>query len=130
MEFKIYIDDEKLTDFSLNALNTLESGMEKYASDIIDEANRIETGYRRENAKKEVTSSFIEIARTRYKYTYKKKETRWQIAKKILSDVLLAASGILGSLALSPDNNSRLLFSIFSLCCAFAVVFTISKYVN
>ena len=130
MEYKINIDDDKLTDFSNSALSTLKNHITKYASDIIDEANRIGDGAREDNAKKEVVSSYVERACIKYRYFVKKKESRWFLIKKIVSDVFLTASGILGSLAFSPDTNSRLLFISFCLCCAIAVAFTISKYEN
>ena len=58
MAVQVNIDDNKIDNFSDGAQTTLKKQMEKYADDIIKEANLIEEAIREDGANTEITSKY------------------------------------------------------------------------
>lgn len=56
---QVNIDDNKIDNFSDGAQTTLKKQMEKYADDIIKEANLIEEAIREDGANTEITSNIV-----------------------------------------------------------------------
>ena len=59
MAVQVNIDDNKIDNFSDGAQTTLKKQMEKYADDIIKEANLIEEAIREDGANTEITSNIV-----------------------------------------------------------------------
>ena len=64
---QVNIDDNKIDNFSDGAQTTLKKQMEKYADDIIKEANLIEEAIREDGANTEITSNIERIKVIRVK---------------------------------------------------------------
>ena len=73
MSIKIYINKIKVDNFSEDAKATLEKQIEKYAGDVIKEANLIEETIREDGASREITSNIV-LQAVRKNKTYKKKK--------------------------------------------------------
>ena len=56
---QVNIDENKIDNFSDGAQTTLKKQMEKYADDIIKEANLIEEAIREDGANTEITSNIV-----------------------------------------------------------------------
>ena len=59
MAVQVNIDDNKIDNFSDGARITLKKQMDKYANDIIKEANLIEEAIREDGANTEITSNIV-----------------------------------------------------------------------
>ena len=59
MAVQVNIDDNKIDNFSDGARITLKKQMDKYADDIIKEANLIEEAIREDGANTEITSNIV-----------------------------------------------------------------------
>ena len=69
MAVQINIDENKIDNFSDGAQTTLKKQMEKYADDIIKEANLIEEAIREDGANTEIRNNIVHSTNNRYTTT-------------------------------------------------------------
>ena len=120
MAIQVNIDDSKVDNFSNNAQNTLKNQMEKYADDIIKEANLIEEAIREDGANREITSNIILQAVRKNKTNQGKKNSKWLVFSKILSTLSLLVTGFLFDPTGYQDNVIKLTAFIIFLIIASA----------
>lgn len=95
MSIKVDVNRMKVDNFSEEAKSTLEKQIEKYAEDVIKEANLIEETIREDGASREITSNIV-LQAVRKNKTYKKqKHNCFSICMKILSPLSILATGFL-----------------------------------
>lgn len=95
MSIRVDIVRRKVDNFSEEAKATLEKQIEKYADDVIKEANIIEEIIREDGASTEVTSNIV-LQAVRKNRTYKKKKcSKFSIFMKILSPLSILVTGFL-----------------------------------
>lgn len=92
---QVNIDDNKIDNFSDGAQTTLKKQMEKYADDIIKEANLIEEAIREDGANTEITSNIVLQAVRKNKSNPSKKPNRFLLITKIISSFSLLITGFL-----------------------------------
>ena len=95
MAIRVDIDDNKLSNFSNDAQDTLKLQLEKYANDIIKESNLIEEGLREDEASTEITSSFVIQAVRKNRTSRPKKAHKHLFKVKVVSFVSVFISGAL-----------------------------------
>lgn len=95
MAIRVDIDDNKLSNFSNDAQDTLKLQLEKYANDIIKESNLIEEGLREDEASTEITSSFVIQAVRKSRTSRPKKAHKHLFKVKVVSFVSVFISGAL-----------------------------------
>ena len=89
MAVQVNIDENKIDNFSDSAQTTLIKQIEKYADDIIKEANLIEEAIREDGANTEITSNIILQAIRKNKSNPRKKHSRFLLITKIVSSLSL-----------------------------------------
>ena len=104
---QVNIDDNKIDNFSDGAQTTLKKQMEKYADDIIKEANLIEEAIREDGANTEITSNIV--------------------ITKIISSFSLLITGFLFDSSGYQNNVSKLI--AFVVCLIVASVSTVLQFV-
>lgn len=127
MAIHINIDEDKIDNFSDGAQVTLKKQMEKYADDIIKEANLIEEAIRENGANTEITSNIILQAVRKNKTIHYKKSNRGLIIIKIVSSFSLLITGFLFDSSGYQNNMIKLIaFIIFLII---ACVSTVLQFV-
>lgn len=95
MAIQVNIDENKIDNFSDSAQTTLKKQIEKYADDIIKEANLIEEAIGEDGANTEITSNIILQAIRKNKSNPRKKHSRLLLITKIVSSLSLLVTGFL-----------------------------------
>ncbi len=95
MKIEFDISDDKIVNFSLGAKNELVHQSQRIASDIVDEASRIEASRRIYDTNSEVTQSNVIEAANQPRMMVVKKKTWWTKVVQIASFI---SSLIMGSL--------------------------------
>lgn len=104
MVVQVKIDDNKIDNFSVDAQTTLKKQMEKYADDIIKEANWLEETLREDGASTEITSNIVLQAVRKNKTNHKKKPNILLTIIKIVSAFSMLVTGFLFDPAGYQDN--------------------------
>lgn len=124
---QVNIDDNKIDNFSDGAQTTLKKQMEKYADDIIKEANLIEEAIREDGANTEITSNIVLQAVRKNKSNPSKKPNRFLLITKIISSFSLLITGFLFDSSGYQNNVSKLI--AFVVCLIVASVSTVLQFV-
>ena len=127
MAIQVNIDDNKIDNFSVDAQNTLKRQLEKYADDIIKEANLIEEDLREDGASTEITSNNVLQAVRKKKTNHTKKPNRGLLITKIASSFSLLLTGFLFDSAGYQNNVMKLI--VFIVCLIVASVSTVLQFV-
>lgn len=127
MAVQINIDENKIDNFSDGAQTTLKKQMEKYADDIIKEANLIEEAIREDGANTEITSNIILQAVRKNKSNSSKKPNRPLLIAKIISVFSLLITGFLFDSSGYQNNVLKLI--AFIVCIIIASVSTVLQFV-
>ena len=127
MAVQVNIDDNKIDNFSDGAQTTLKKQMEKYADDIIKEANLIEEAIREDGANTEITSNIVLQAVRKNKSNPSKKPNRFLLITKIISSFSLLITGFLFDSSGYQNNVSKLI--AFVVCLIVASVSTVLQFV-
>lgn len=127
MAVQINIDENKIDNFSDGAQTTLKKQMEKYADDIIKEANLIEEAIREDGANTEITSNIILQAVRKNKSNSSKKPNRLLLIAKIISVFSLLITGFLFDSSGYQNNVLKLI--AFIVCIIIASVSTVLQFV-
>lgn len=127
MAVQVNIDDNKIDNFSVGAQTTLKKQIEKYADDIIKEANLIEEALREDGASTEITSNNVLQAVRKNKTNHNKKPNRSLLITKIVSSLSLLVTGFLFDSAGYQDNVIKLI--AFIICLIVASVSTVLQFV-
>lgn len=127
MAIQVDIDDSKVDNFSIGAQTTLKLQIEKYADDIIKEANLIEEALRENGASTEITSNNI-LQAIRKNRTSCSKKTKWSLLiAKIVSSLSLLITGFLFDSDGYQNNIIKLI--MFTVCLVIACVSTVLQFV-
>lgn len=124
---QVNIDDNKIDNFSDGAQTTMKKQMEKYADDIIKEANLIEEAIREDGANTEITSNIVLQAVRKNKSNPRKKPNRFLLITKIISSFSLLITGFLFDSSGYQNNVSKLI--AFVVCLIVASVSTVLQFV-
>lgn len=127
MAIHVNIADDKVDNLSVDAQATLKKQMEKYADDIIKEANLVEEAIREDGASTEITSNIILQAVRRNKNHSNKKSNRWLLAFKISSTLSLLFTGFLFDTNGYQENIVQLI--VFIIILVIACVTTVLQFV-
>lgn len=127
MAVQVNIDDNKIDNFSTDAQNTLAKQIEKYADDIIKEANLIEEVLREDGASTEITSNNVLQAVRKNKTNHSRKPNRMLLTMKIVSSFSLLVTGFLFDSAGYQNSIVKLL--AFVVCLIIASVSTVLQFV-
>lgn len=127
MAVQINIVDDKVDNFSDEAQTTLKKQIEKYADDIIKEANLIEEGIREDGASTEITSNIVLQAVRKNKTYHNKKSNKTLLITKIVSALSLLITGFLFDS--SGYQNNKMGLIAFVICLIVASVSTILQFV-
>ena len=127
MAVQINIDEKPIDNFSDRAQTTLKKQMEKYADDIIKEANLIEEAIREDGANTEITSNIILQAVRKNKSNSSKKPNRPLLIAKIISVFSLLITGFLFDSSGYQNNVLKLI--AFIVCIIIASVSTVLQFV-
>jgi hypothetical protein len=111
MAITIEVNDDDLEGFNPNAQQRLKVVAEKFVSDMIDEANRIEAGRNTTNDPAEVTSSMVHDAEVLIRHGLAAPRKRWGIRLvKIAAAVFSLAVGVMYDPAKLQQSSNMLLF--------------------
>ena len=124
---QINIVDDKVDNFSDEAQTTLKKQIEKYADDIIKEANLIEEGIREDGASTEITSNIVLQAVRKNKTYHNKKSNKTLLITKIVSALSLLITGFLFDS--SGYQNNKMGLIAFVICLIVASVSTVLQFV-
>lgn len=127
MAVQVNIDDNKIDNFSVEAQTTLKNQVEKYADDIIKEANLIEEAFREDGASAEIISNHVLQAVRKNKTNHHRKPNRFLIITKIISSLSLLVTGFLFDSAGYQNNVGKLI--AFIVCLIVASVSTVLQFV-
>ena len=127
MAVQVNIDDNKIDNFSVGAQTTLKKQIEKYADDIIKEANLIEEALREDGASTEITSNNVLQAVRKNKTNHNKKPNKSLLITKVVSSLSLLVTGFLFDSAGYQDNVIKLI--AFIICLIVASVSTVLQFV-
>lgn len=92
---QVNIDGNKINNLSASAQVTLKKQIERYADDIIKEANLIEEAIREDGASTEITSNIIMQAVRKNKSNHNKKSNKSLLIFKVISALSLLVTGFL-----------------------------------
>lgn len=123
---QINIVDDKVDNFSNEAQTTLTKQIEKYADDIIKEANLIEEGIREDGASTEITSNIVLQAVRKNKTYHNKKSNKTLLITKIVSALSLLITGFLFDS--SGYENNKIGLIAFVICLIVASVSTLLQF--
>ena len=123
MAVQVNIDDSKIDNFSVGAQTTLKKQIEKYADDIIKEANLIEEALREDGASTEITSNNVLQAVRKNKTNHNRKPN----ITKVVSSLSLLVTGFLFDSAGYQNNVIKLI--AFIVCLIVASVSTVLQFV-
>ena len=127
MAVQINIVDDKVDNFSDEAQTTLKKQIEKYADDIIKEANLIEEGIREDGASTEITSNIVLQAVRKNKTYHNKKSNKTLLITKIVSALSLLSTGV--GFDSSGYQNNKMGLIAFVICLIVASVSTVLQFV-
>ena len=127
MAVQVNIEDNKIDNFSAGEQTTLKKQMEKYADDIIKEANLIEEAIREDGANTEITSNIVLQAVRKNKSNPSKKPSRFLLITKIISSFSLLITGFLFDSSGYQNNVLKLI--AFVVCLIVASVSTVLQFV-
>lgn len=127
MAVQVNIDDNKIDNFSDGAQTTMKKQMEKYADDIIKEANLIEEAIREDGANTEITSNIVLQAVRKNKSNPRKKPNQVLLITKIISSFSLLITGFLFDSSGYQNNVLKLI--AFVVCLIVASVSTVLQFV-
>lgn len=127
MAVQVNIGNNKIDNFSDGAQTTLKKQMEKYADDIIKEANLIEEAIREDGANAEITSNIVLQAVRKNKSNPNKKPNRFLLITKIISSFSLLITGFLFDSSGYQNNVLKLI--AFVVCLIIASVSTVLQFV-
>ncbi len=127
MAIQVNINDNKIDNFSNEAQTTLKNQVEKYADDIIKEANLIEEAFREDGASAEIISNHVLQAVRKNKTNHHRKPNRFLIITKIISSLSLLVTGFLFDSAGYQNNVGKLI--AFIICLIIASVSTVLQFV-
>ena len=127
MAVQVNIDDNKIDNFSVEAQTTLKNQVEKYADDIIKEANLIEEAFREDGESAEIISNHVLQAVRKNKTNHHRKPNRFLIITKIISSLSLLVTGFLFDSAGYQNNVGKLI--AFIVCLIVASVSTVLQFV-
>lgn len=127
MAVQVNIDDNKIDNFSVGAQNTLKKQLEKYADDIIKEANLIEEDLREDGASTEITSNIVLQAVRKKKTNLIRKPHKELLVAKIVSSISALLTGILFDSDGYQGNAAKLIFFVIILI--IACVSTVLQFV-
>lgn len=116
---QVNISDDKIDNLSTSAQKTLKKQVEKYADDIIKEANLIEEAIREDGANTEITSNIILQAVRKNKTNHRKKSNKGLFLAKCISTFTLLFTGYLFDLDRFKSNAELLI--------VFLIVFVIAS---
>lgn len=124
MAIQITIDEDKIDNFSNDAQTTLKKQIDKYADDIIKEANLIEEGIRENGASTEITSNIVlQAVRKNKTYHNNKKSNKILLITKIVSALSLLITGFLFDSSGYENNKIGLIaFIIFLIIASVSTV--------
>lgn len=126
MAVQINIVDDKVDNFSDEAQTTLKKQIEKYADDIIKEANLIEEGIREDGASTETSNIVLQAVRKNKTY-HNKKSNKTLLITKIVSALSLLITGFLFDS--SGYQNNKMGLIAFVICLIVASVSTVLQFV-
>jgi len=116
---QVNIDENKVDNFSNDARTTLKKQLEKYADDIIKEANLIEEILTDDGANIEITSrTILQAARKNETYHGKRKKNVGLVIIKTVSVFSLLLTGFLFDSTGYQDSTVRFIAFIISLIVA------------
>lgn len=119
MAIQVNIDENKVDNFSNDARTTLKKQLEKYADDIIKEANLIEEILTDDGANIEITSrTILQAARKNETYHGKRKKNVGLVIIKTVSVFSLLLTGFLFDSTGYQDSTVRFIAFIISLIVA------------
>lgn len=127
MAVQVNIDDSKIDNFSVGAQTTLKKQIEKYADDIIKEANLIEEALREDGASTEITSNNVLQAVRKNKTNHNRKPNRTLLITKVVSSLSLLVTGFLFDSDGYQNNVIKLI--AFIVCLIVASVSTVLQFV-
>lgn len=127
MAVQVNIDDSKIDNFSVGAQTTLKKQLEKYADDIIKEANLIEEALREDGASTEITSNNVLQAVRKNRTNHNRKPNRTLLITKVVSSLSLLVTGFLFDSAGYQNNVIKLI--AFIVCLIVASVSTVLQFV-
>jgi hypothetical protein len=127
VSLQINIDEGKVDNFSNDAKNTLKKQVEKYADDIIKEANLIEEAIREDGASTEITSNIVLQGVRKNKTNRNRKSNKVVLVSKIVSSLSLLVTGFLFDSDGYQDNVAG--FIAFIICLIIASVSTVLQFV-
>jgi hypothetical protein len=124
---QVNIDDNKIDNFSVEAQTTLKNQVEKYADDIIKEANLIEEAFREDGASTEIISNHVLQAVRKNKTNHHRKPNKFLVLTKIISSLSLLVTGFLFDSAGYQNNVGQLI--AFIVCLIVATGSTVLQFV-
>lgn len=128
MAIQVNIDENKVDNFSNDARTTLKKQLEKYADDIIKEANLIEEILTDNGVNIEITSrTILQAARKNETYHGKRKKNVGLVITKTVSALSLLLTGFLFDSTGYQDSTVRFIAFIISLI--IACVSTVLQFV-
>lgn len=127
MAVQVNIDDKKIDNFSVGAQNTLKKQLEKYADDIIKEANLIEEDLREVGASTEITSNIVLQAVRKKKTNLIRKPHKDLLVAKIVSAISMLLTGFLFDSDGYQGNAIKLI--CFVIILSIACVSTVLQFV-
>ena len=125
---QITITEDKIDNFSNDAQSTLKKQVDKYADDIIKEANLIEEGIRENGASTEITSNIVlQAVRKNKTFHNNKRAGKMLLITKIVSAFSLLLTGFLFDF--SGYENNKIGLMLFILFLIVACVSTVLQFV-
>lgn len=112
---KVEITDKHMENMSDKAKEELVSQLNKYAENIIKEANLIEEGNREDGANREITSSIVKQAARKYRSNVLQKKGKGLVVLKAVSAFSLLITGFLFDANGYQDNIVKLILFIIAL---------------
>ena len=119
--------DKQLDNFSNGAKGTLKKQLEEYTDYVIKEANLIEEGFREDDAKTEITSSYVIQACRKHKTTRSKNTRKRIVWAKIISSFSTLFCGLLFDISAFQQSLWRLL--LFMVCLLVMSISTVLLFV-
>ena len=114
MEIKIYIDDEKISNFTRDAVHVLKKETEKYTTEIIKETILIEEGLHEDETESDITGSHVKQAVRKNRIVSPKKKSKVRMVInyviKIISYVLSLIAGGLFDIEAMKLSTDRLVW--------------------
>lgn len=127
MAITVTVNDTKIDNLTTGAQDTLKTQIEKYAEDIIKEANFLEEVIREDGASTEITSNIILQAVRKNKAFKNNKSNKSLLIARIASTLSLLFTGLLFDS--TGYQNSKIKLFIFILVLIVACVSTVLQFV-